>query len=114
MTDDAAVKGFARDTDLLISRKLIDAEIASLPQTRGLDGKFSQEAYAQFLPQQRLTDATVRRLFEGDLARRLMLSPVAGQCPRAGRGGDALCLDAARAAPRRTGVRRHRARSAPG
>ena len=77
LTDDAAIKGFARATDLLISRKLIDAEIASLPQTRGLDGKFSQDAYAQFLVQQRLTDATVRRLFEGDLARRLMLGSIA-------------------------------------
>ena len=77
LTDDAAVKGFARDTGLLISRKLVDAEIASLPQTRGLDGKFSQEAYARFLADQRLTDATVRRLFEGDIARRVMLGPVA-------------------------------------
>ena len=39
LIDDAAIKGFARDTDVRISRKLIDAEIASLPQTRGLDGK---------------------------------------------------------------------------
>ncbi len=77
LTDDAAIKAFARETDLRISRKLIDAEIASLPQTRGLDGKFSEEAYAQFLSQQRLTDATVRRLFEGDLARRMILGAVA-------------------------------------
>ncbi len=77
LTDDAAIKAFARDTDLRISRKLIDAEIASLPQTRGLDGKFNEEAYAQFLSQQRLTDATVRRLFEGELARRMMLGAVA-------------------------------------
>ena len=77
LTDDAAVKDFARDGDLMISRKLVDAEIASLPQTRGLDGKFSQDAYTQFLTQQRLTDATVRRLFEGDLARRLILGPIA-------------------------------------
>lgn len=75
LTDDAAIKGFASDTGLRISRKLVDAEIASLPQTRGLDGKFSPDAYAQFLSQQRLTDATVRRLFEGDLARRLILGP---------------------------------------
>jgi peptidyl-prolyl cis-trans isomerase D len=77
LTSDAAIKAFARDHDLRISRKLIDAEIASLPQTRGLDGKFSEAAYAQFLQSQRLTDATVRRLFEGDLARRLVLGPVA-------------------------------------
>lgn len=77
LTDDAAIKAFARDNDLVISRKLVDAEIASLPQTRGLDGKFSPEAYAQFLSQQRLTDAIVRRIFEGDIARRLTIGPVA-------------------------------------
>ena len=77
LTDEAAIKAFARETGLRISRKLIDAEIASLPQTRGLDGRFSPEAYAQFLQQQRLTDATVRRLFEGDLARRLLLGVAA-------------------------------------
>ena len=77
LTDEAAIKGFARANDLIVSRKLIDAEIASLPQTRGLDGKFSEDAYRQFLSQQRLTDAAVRRLFEGDVARRILLSPVA-------------------------------------
>jgi peptidyl-prolyl cis-trans isomerase D len=76
LTDDAALKGFAQDNNVLVSRKLVDAEIASLPQTRGLDGKFSEAAYAQFLSQQRLTDATVRRLFQGDVARRLLLGPV--------------------------------------
>ena len=75
LASDAAIMSFAKDENLLISRKLIDAEIASLPQTRGLDGKFSQDAYNQFLSQQRMTDATVRRLFEGDLARRLLLGP---------------------------------------
>ena len=75
LASDAAIMSFAEDEGLLISRKLVDAEIASLPQTRGLDGKFSEAAYAQFLSQQRMTDATVRRLFEGDLARRLLLGP---------------------------------------
>jgi peptidyl-prolyl cis-trans isomerase D len=77
LTDDAALKSFARDHNLLVSRKLVDADIASLPQTRGLDGKFNEQAYLQFLAQQRLTDATVRRLFEGDIARRLLIGPVA-------------------------------------
>ena len=72
LTDDAALKSFASDNGLLVSHKLVDAEIASLPKTRGLDGKFSQEAYTQFLSQQRLTDAAVRRLFEADLARRAL------------------------------------------
>ncbi|MDQ3143941.1 MAG: SurA N-terminal domain-containing protein, partial [Pseudomonadota bacterium] len=77
LIDEAALKAFANNHGLLLSRRLIDAEIASFPATRGLDGKFSQEAYTAFLAQQRLTDAQVRRALTGDLTRRLLLGPVA-------------------------------------
>jgi len=75
LTDEAALKAFGRKHDLLLSRRLIDCEIAGLPGTRGLDGKFSQSAYQAFLAQQRLTDAQVRRLLEADVARRVLLGP---------------------------------------
>jgi peptidyl-prolyl cis-trans isomerase D len=77
LIDEAALKAFASNHGLLMSRRLIDAEIAALPQTRGLDGEFSEEAYAQFLSSQRLTDAQVRRLLGSDLIRRTLLGPVA-------------------------------------
>ena len=77
LIDDAALKAFGDNQGLVVSRKLVDGEITSLPATRGLDGKFSEEAYVRFLSQQRLSDVQVRRLLESDLVRRLLLGPVA-------------------------------------
>ena len=37
--------------------------------TKGLNGQFSEQAYQPFLAQQRLTDAEVRELIAGGLAR---------------------------------------------
>ena len=61
----------------MLSKRLVDAEIASLPQTRGLDGKFSEQAYQAFLQQQQMTDADVRRLLQVALTQRLVLAPAA-------------------------------------
>jgi len=72
-----AVREFARQNDLHISKRLIDAEIVKLPGTRGLDGKFSDAAYQNFLQQQRLSDAEVREMLGGALASRLLLAPAA-------------------------------------
>ena len=77
LVDEAAIRAFARDNGILLSKRLIDAEIAALPQTRGLDGKFSQDAYNAFLASQRLTDAQIRRFLAADLLRRAMLGTVA-------------------------------------
>ncbi|HXG99478.1 MAG TPA: peptidyl-prolyl cis-trans isomerase [Sphingomicrobium sp.] len=77
LIDEAALKAFAGDHELRLSRRLIDGQIATLPGTRGLDGKFSEAAYGDFLRQQRLTDDQVRRLLAGDLTRRLTLGPIA-------------------------------------
>ena len=52
LVDERALVAFAADHGFMVSKKLIDGEIASLPQTRGLDGKFSDQAYAAFLQQQ--------------------------------------------------------------
>ena len=68
---------FARDNQLHVSKRLIDAEIVKIPGTRGLDGTFSQQAYDAFLQQQRLTDAEVRELLAVSLASRLLLAPAA-------------------------------------
>lgn len=71
-----AISEFARQQDLHLSRRLIDAEIVQIPGTRGLDGRFSDAAYASFLQQQRLTDAEVRELIGNALLSRLLLAPV--------------------------------------
>ena len=72
-----ALQVFARDTDLHLSKRLIDAEIVRIPRTRGLDGKFSDAAYQAFLQEERLTDAELRALLGGALTSRLLLAPTA-------------------------------------
>jgi peptidyl-prolyl cis-trans isomerase D len=77
LIDEHAMIAFAEDHGFILSKRLVDAEIASLPQTKGLDGKFSDAAYAAFLQQQQLTDADIRRLLQVALTQRLVLAPAA-------------------------------------
>ena len=76
---DRALKAFAEENDFILSKRLIDAEIARLPGVTGADGKFSDEAYRGFLSQQRITDAQIRQAFASSLYQRLMLVPVAAE-----------------------------------
>lgn len=64
-----ALFAFAMENDVVISKRLVDAEIARLPQAQGLNGRFSQAAYDGFLAQMRMTDAEVR-----DQIQRMMLA----------------------------------------
>ena len=68
---------FADKYGFPLSKRLIDAEIAQLPGTKGLNGQFSEQMYQQFLQQQRLGDAQVREIIAGGLLQRLLLTPVA-------------------------------------
>ena len=77
LIDEHALIAFANDHGFVLSKRLIDGEIASLPQVKGLDGKFSEQAYAMFLAQQQLTDADLRRLLQVAITQRLVLAPTA-------------------------------------
>ena len=72
-----ALVTFAQSHGFHLSKRLIDAEIAQIPQTRGLNGQFSEDAYRGFLAQQRLTDAQVREVLASTLLQRLLIAPVA-------------------------------------
>ncbi|QIK79771.1 hypothetical protein G7077_13505 [Sphingomonas piscis] len=77
LIDQMSLQEFARKTGFVVSKRLIDAEIANLPGTKGLDGRFSEQAYQQFLNQQRLTDGELRRLIGQEILQQLILQPVA-------------------------------------
>ena len=77
MINQALLGAFATKQDILLSKRLIDAEIAKIPAARGLDGKFSNDAYLRWLQSQRLTDAFVRQIIRSDLTQRMVLLPVA-------------------------------------
>lgn len=75
--DSKTILAFADKFGFGLSKRLIDAEIAQIPQTKGLNGQFDERAYRQFLAQQRLSDAEVRDILAGGLLQRLMLTPIA-------------------------------------
>lgn len=77
LIQDSALRAFAKDNGFVLSQRLVGAEIAKLPGTKGLDGKFSDAAYQNFLNTQRLTDPELRRLIESSLIQRLLVTPAA-------------------------------------
>ena len=77
LINQATLLAFAADHGFVLSKRLVDAEIASLPATRGLDGRFNEGAYAAFLQQQRISDAELRRILGGSLTERLVIAPAA-------------------------------------
>ena len=76
LIDDKTLLAFAEKVHFPLSKRLVDAEIAQIPQTKALNGQFSEQAYQQFLAQQRLTDSQVRQILAGGLLERYLLSPV--------------------------------------
>uniref|UniRef100_UPI0018AD545A peptidylprolyl isomerase n=1 Tax=Sphingomonas segetis TaxID=1104779 RepID=UPI0018AD545A len=77
LIDQKTLFAFAQKFKFPLSKRLVDAEIAQIPQTKGLNGQFSDQAYRAFLAQQRLSDAEVRSVLAGGLLQRYMLTPVA-------------------------------------
>ena len=77
LIDNKTLLAFAEKLHFPLSKRLVDAEIAQIPDTKGLNGQFSEEAYQAFLQKQRLTDAQVRGILAGGLLERYMLTPVA-------------------------------------
>ncbi|MFL6720969.1 MAG: peptidyl-prolyl cis-trans isomerase [Sphingomonas sp.] len=77
LLDERSLMAFADKYGFPLSKRLLDAEIAQIPGTKGLNGQFSEQAYHAFLTQQRLTDEQVRRILSGGLLQRLLLTPVA-------------------------------------
>jgi peptidyl-prolyl cis-trans isomerase D len=70
-----ALQAFAQEHGFVVSKRLIDAEIANLPVVKGLDGKVSTQAYQAFLQRQQMTDAQLRELISGSILARLLLTP---------------------------------------
>jgi len=77
LIDEKTLLAFADKFHFPLSKRLVDAEIAQIPQTKGLNGEFSEQSYRAFLAQQRLTDPEVRQILAGGLLERYLLTPVA-------------------------------------
>ena len=77
LIDERALMAFADKYGFPISKRLIDADIATMPGAKGLNGQFDDRAYRQFLSQNRLTDEKLRVLIAASKLQQLMLTPLA-------------------------------------
>jgi peptidyl-prolyl cis-trans isomerase D len=77
LLDARVMESFADTFGFVLSKKLVDAQIANLPGTRDLSGRFSEQAYAQFLSQARLTDEELRMAIRNEMLQQLLITPVA-------------------------------------
>lgn len=75
LVDGKTLQAFADKFGFSLSKRLVDAEIANIPGTRGLNGQFSDDSYRAFLAQQRITDAQVRDVLASGLLQRLLMTP---------------------------------------
>lgn len=60
LIDRAAILAFGQKHRIVAGDRLIGSELAKQPMFQGVDGKFNQKVYEQWLIQQRLTDKFVR------------------------------------------------------
>ena len=77
LIDEKTLFAFADKFHFPLSKRLVDAEIAQIPQTKGVNGQFSEDSYRAFLAQQRMTDAQVRQILTGGLLQKYLVTPVA-------------------------------------
>jgi len=70
-----ALQAFARQTGFVLSKRLVDAQIANIPGVKGLNGQFSDSAYQSFLARQHMTDADIRDVISGSMLQRLLITP---------------------------------------
>ena len=75
LVDAETLEAFADKYGFTLSKRLVDAQIANIPAAKGLNGQFSEQSYATFLNQQRITDEEVRMIIGNGLLQQLMIAP---------------------------------------
>lgn len=76
-----ALKDFAHKQGIYVSKRMVDAQIASIPAFHDATGKFSQALFRQMLASQQLSEKELRADIEQQLTGRLLVAP-AGQGTR--------------------------------
>jgi len=76
LVDAKTIEAFANKFGFVLSKRLVDAQIANIPGAKGLNGQFSEQSYRNFLGQQRMTDEEVRMIVGSGLLQQLLVAPV--------------------------------------
>jgi peptidyl-prolyl cis-trans isomerase D len=77
LIDARTLEVFAGKFGFILSKKLVDAQIAQIPGAKGLNGQFTDEAYRGWLAQQRVTDQEVRSAIRNEMLQQMLLTPAA-------------------------------------
>ena len=77
LIDARTLEVFAGKFGFILSKKLVDAQIAQIPGAKGLHGQFTDEAYRGWLQQQRITDEEVRTAIRNEMLQQMLLTPAA-------------------------------------
>ncbi|WP_022681228.1 peptidylprolyl isomerase [Sphingobium bisphenolivorans] len=70
------LKEYAKDQDVHISKRLVDAQIAQIPAFQDAAGNFSQESFRQLLARERITEQALRDDISREILQRQMLAPL--------------------------------------
>ncbi|MET0248313.1 MAG: peptidyl-prolyl cis-trans isomerase [Sphingobium sp.] len=70
-----AIDEYAKDQNVHISKRLVDAQIAQIPAFQDAAGKFSQENFRQLLVRERLTEQALRADITREILERHLLRP---------------------------------------
>lgn len=73
-----ALTEFAKKSGMVVSKQVVDGQIASIPAFQGPDGKFSQTVYKSVLEQQRLSPQQLRQDIENEMLVQWLLAPTIG------------------------------------
>lgn len=73
-----ALEQFGRAQGMIVSKRAVDGQIASIPALQGPTGKFDPTLYQQVLVQQKLTDAQIRTDIVRDTLAQLLTAPTNG------------------------------------
>ena len=73
-----AMVAFADEVGIAASKRMVDGQIASIPQFKNVAGQFDQTAFRQALQREKITEDQLRRELAGALIQRQILLPVAG------------------------------------
>ncbi|MFS0771361.1 peptidyl-prolyl cis-trans isomerase [Sphingomonas sp. 1P08PE] len=69
---------FGRDQGMVVSKRLVDGQIASIPALQGPTGKFDENLYRRILAERRLTDAGIRKDIALELLAQQLTAPTVG------------------------------------
>ena len=73
-----SLEEFGKDQGMVVSRRLVDGQIASIPAFRGPNGQFDPALYQQLLAQRKMTDAQVRTDLQRTLFAQQLTVPTIG------------------------------------